>query len=107
MKKRVLALIMSTTMVAAALTGCGSSKEETPAADSAASEAGAATEEVKDYGTGEIKVWVAENVKTFTETKIKAKTSTGCWDYDAGTGRAHLIDEGGKETLSVSLACIF
>lgn len=71
MKKRVLALIMSTTMVAAALTGCGSSKEETPAADSAASEAGAATEEVKDYGTGEIKVWVAENVKTFTETKIK------------------------------------
>mgnify|MGYP002510191065 CR=1 FL=1 len=84
MKKRVLALIMSTTMVAAALAGCGSSDAETPAADSAATtetnadaEAPAtdapadATEEVKDYGTGEIKVWVAENVQTFTETKIK------------------------------------
>ena len=84
MKKRVLALIMSTTMVAAALAGCGSSeKAETPAADSAATTetkteakadapaADAATEEVKDYGTGEIKVWVAENVQTFTETKIK------------------------------------
>ena len=83
MKKRVLALIMSTTMVAAALAGCGSSEAETPAADSAATTetkteakadapaADAATEEVKDYGTGEIKVWVAENVQTFTETKIK------------------------------------
>ena len=85
MKKRVLALIMSTTMVAAALAGCGSSDAETPAADSAATtetnadaEAPAtdapadATEEVKDYGTGEIKVWVAENVQSFTETTIKA-----------------------------------
>ena len=36
MKKRVLALIMSTTMVAAALAGCGSSDAQTPAADSAA-----------------------------------------------------------------------
>ena len=85
MKKRVLALIMSTTMVAAALAGCGSSDAETPAADSAATtetnaDADApatdapadATEEVKDYGTGEIKVWVAENVQSFTETTIKA-----------------------------------
>lgn len=83
MKKRVLALIMSTTMVAAALAGCGSSEAETPAADSAATTetkteaktdapaADTATEEVKDYGTGEIKVWVAENVQSFTETKIK------------------------------------
>lgn len=82
MKKRVLALIMSTTMVAAALAGCGSSNTETPAADSAtktetkaddsATEAKTeATEEVKDYGTGEIKVWVAEGVQKFTETKIK------------------------------------
>lgn len=88
MKKRVLALIMSTTMIAAALTACGSSETaEAPAADSAATTTeakteaeapaadaattDAATEEVKDYGTGEIKVWVAENVQTFTETKIK------------------------------------
>lgn len=86
MKKRVLALIMSTTMVAAALAGCGSSSTETKtddsatkteakADDSAASTEtkadAAATEEVKDYGTGEIKVWVAEGVQNFTETKIK------------------------------------
>lgn len=32
-----------------------------------------------------------------------SKTSTGCWHYDAGTGRARLIDEAGKETISVSL----
>lgn len=84
MKKRVLALIMSTTMIAAALAGCGSSEADTTTADTtattetkteeaktetAATEA-AATEEVTDYGTGELKVWVAENVQAFTEAKI-------------------------------------
>ncbi len=85
MKKRVLALIMSTTMVAAALAGCGSSETEKapatdstttekPAADAPAADAPAAdapaTEEVKDYGTGEVKVWVAENVVEFTKTQL-------------------------------------
>lgn len=83
MKKRVLALIMSTAMVASALTACGSSdSKETPAADTTTTETkteakdetktdAPATEEVKDYGTGELKVWVPDAVKTFTETKIK------------------------------------
>lgn len=88
MKKRVLSLVMSTAMVASVLTACGSSAEA-PATDNnaaatetkteaaaattaAATTEAAATEEVTDYGTGEIKVWVAENVQTFTQDQIKA-----------------------------------
>lgn len=77
MKKRVLSLVMSTAMVASVLTACGSSAEapatdnnaaatETKTEAAAATTEAAATEEVADYGTGEIKVWVAENVQTFT-----------------------------------------
>ena len=83
MKKRVLSLVMSTAMVASVLTACGSSNTtETPAADTTTTETkteaaattteAAATEEVTDYGTGEIKVWVAENVQTFTQDQIKS-----------------------------------
>lgn len=83
MKKRVLSLVMSTAMVASVLTACGSSAEapatdnnaaatETKTEAAAATTEAAATEEVADYGTGEIKVWVAENVQTFTQDQIKA-----------------------------------
>ena len=79
MKKRVLSLVMSTAMIAAALTGCGNSETtEAPAADTTTTtEAPAkaedtATAEVTDYGTGEITVWVAENVQTFTEEQLKS-----------------------------------
>ena len=56
MKKRVLGLILSTSMVAASLTACGGS---------------GATEEKTDYGTGEVKIWVAEEVTAFTQEKVK------------------------------------
>ena len=83
MKKRVLSLVMSTAMVASVLTACGSSSEapatdnnaaatETKTEAAAATTEAAAAEEVTDYGTGEIKVWVAENVQTFTQDQIKA-----------------------------------
>lgn len=86
MKKRVLSLVMSTAMVASVLTACGSSTDsadnagaDTAAtteakADTAATETATTTaaEEVTDYGTGEIKVWVAENVQSFTEEQIAA-----------------------------------
>ena len=87
MKKRVLSLVMSTAMVASVLTACGSSAEapatdnnaaatetktEAAATTATATTEAAATEEVTDYGTGEIKVWVAENVQTFTQDQIKA-----------------------------------
>ena len=87
MKKRVLALVMSTAMIASVLTACGGSSSEAPAADTAtetkteaapAADAttndgaeAAATEDV-DYGTGEITIWVAENVTSFTQEQVKA-----------------------------------
>ena len=91
MKKRVLALVMSTAMIASVLTACGSSsdapaadtntdtntttetktetKTETTGTEAAGTEAAA---ENVDYGTGEITIWVAENVQTFTQDQIKA-----------------------------------
>ncbi len=41
------------------------------AADAAGDDAAADTSNV-DYGTGEITIWVAENVQTFTQNQIKA-----------------------------------
>lgn len=79
MKKRVLSLVMSTAMVASVLTACGGSSSEAPAADTNAetkTEAPAAEAKTEaenvDYGTGEIKIWVAENVQTFTQDQIAA-----------------------------------
>jgi len=95
MKKRVLALVMSTAMIASVLTACGgkndtpaqdtntntntnndapaadSANNDAPAADAAGDDASADTSNV-DYGTGEITIWVAENVQTFTQNQIKA-----------------------------------
>lgn len=90
MKKRVLALVMSTAMIASVLTACGGNGD-TPAPDTnndtsttnndtstansdtstANSDAPADTSNV-DYGTGAITIWVAENVQTFTQDQIKA-----------------------------------
>ncbi len=81
MKKRVLALLMTAAMVSTMLTACGgsgstSTDTTTPAADETtpAAETEAATQapEDIDYGTGEIMVWVAENVQDFTEDQIAA-----------------------------------
>ncbi len=89
MKKRVLALVMSTAMIASVLTACGgssndSSNNNAPATDTNTSNASTdnnsapadssapANDANVDYGTGEITIWVAENVQTFTENQIKA-----------------------------------
>lgn len=94
MKKRVLALVMSTAMIASVLTACGG-KNDAPAADAnnnaeantdtanndapaadtntdAANTDAPAADANVDYGTGEITIWVAENVQTFTQDQIKA-----------------------------------
>lgn len=81
MKKKALALLMSTTLVAS-LAGCGSSDNsaETNTATDTTTQTAAAdttatvekTEETTDYGTGEITVWVAENVTDFTSQQIAA-----------------------------------
>ena len=82
MKKKLVAGLMSATMAMTLLAGCGSTAEA-PAADAPAAEESAApaaeetpvaeetAEEITDYGTGDIKVWVAENTVEFTQNKIK------------------------------------
>ena len=86
MKKKILASILAATMVLG-LTACGSSGADAAAntaADTAADSAEAAAEpadtasdagadaaaEAVDYGTGEIKVWVADAVVDFTKSQI-------------------------------------
>ena len=77
MKKRLVASIMAGVMAAAMLAGCGggSSQSAAPAAAPAEEKEEAAAEpaaEDVDYGSGEIKVWVADNVVDFTNERVKA-----------------------------------
>ncbi len=86
MKKKIVSLLMTGVLAAAMLAGCGSQEapaeaapteapaaeqEAAPAAEPAAEEA--AAEDV-DYGSGEIKVWVAENAVDFTNDQLAAFT---------------------------------
>lgn len=82
MKKKLLAAILSVSMVAALLAGCGNKAAD----NSAASEGAASTEATNtesapaddaaetapadvDYGTGSITIWVAEEVNSFTKAQ--------------------------------------
>lgn len=79
MKKKLLAAILSVSMAAALLAGCGNK-----AADNSAAPDGAANTETTntesapaeaapadvDYGTGSITIWVAEEVNAFTKTQV-------------------------------------
>ena len=55
MKKKIVSMVLALTLVASMLTGCGGSKEETPAADNAATETPAAKEDAAET-TGEKEV---------------------------------------------------
>ena len=80
MKKKILASILAATMVLG-LTACGAA-EVTDAANQAAevvednadaiADAANAVADAADFGTGEIKVWVADNVVDFTNAQIKS-----------------------------------
>ena len=96
MKKKLLSVIMSAAMVATCLTGCGGAKEAANTASSVAEQAASTATEVAstateavseaaeavseaaeevadavDYGSGEVKIWVADNVVDFTKEKAE------------------------------------
>lgn len=83
MKKKVLALMMSTAMIASMLTACGGGDDNANNNDAnvnnntndvADTQAGADVPDDSnvDYGTGEITIWVAEEVSSFTSEQIAA-----------------------------------
>ena len=89
MKKKLVSVLMTAAMGATLLAGCGSQEAAQTATETAetvaetatevaetaqdtAQEATEAVEEITDYGTGDIKVWVADNVVDFTNEQIKA-----------------------------------
>lgn len=77
MKKKVLTVLLASTMTASMLAGCGdtaTSSTDTTAAEAAsgATEAAAAatTAQAIDYGSGDITIWVAENVVDLTQKLV-------------------------------------
>ena len=85
MKKKLVSVLMTAAMGATLLAGCGAQEAAQTAQETAetvqeaatevaetAQEATEAVEEITDYGTGDIKVWVADNVVDFTNEQIKA-----------------------------------
>lgn len=84
MKKKLLAALLSVSMVAALLAGCGNKEADNNAAsnEAAATETTETTEAEStdnaeeaapadvDYGTGSITIWVAEEVNAFTQAQV-------------------------------------
>ncbi len=87
MKKKLVSVLLTAAMGASLLAGCGAAETAQEAADTSASTAEAVTEvadtaasvaeaaadvaeEITDYGTGEVKVWVADAVVDFTNEQI-------------------------------------
>ena len=87
MKKKLVSVLLSAAMGASLLAGCGAQEAAQTAQDAAetvqeaaetvqetatevAETVQEAAEETTDYGTGEIKVWVADNVVDFTKGEI-------------------------------------
>ena len=72
MKKRLVSLVMSGVLAAALMTGCAGGAAPAASEPAAAAEEAAAPAADKDYGTGEIKIWVADNVVDFTNERAAA-----------------------------------
>lgn len=73
MKKKLLATLLATSMVATCLVGCGNSGDTT-GGDTGSNAAGdnSGSSEITDYGSGEIKIWVADNTVDFTKSQVDA-----------------------------------
>ena len=102
MKKKALALLMATTMVASALAGCGNSEtpetpatsgDNTPAAtQESQKEEEKPQEQAVDFGSGEIKIWVADKVVDTT----KALTDEFFAAHPEMSGYTVVIEEVGE-----------
>ena len=75
MKKKVLSTLLAVSMVATMVAGCGSKEEQADNSNSGdaavSTEQGSDVAETVDYGSGEITIWVAENVVDFTKTQAE------------------------------------
>jgi arabinogalactan oligomer/maltooligosaccharide transport system substrate-binding protein len=80
MKKRVLAVLLSTAMVAS-LSACGSSSSSSTSSTSTDTTTSTATTEDFDYGSGEITLWVAEEVVDLTKTLAEGFIADKGIDY--------------------------
>lgn len=77
MNRKLVSVLLAGAMVTGLLAGCGSSgsgntaapASTAPASEAAASEAAPAD---VDYGSGDIKVWVADNIVDFTNQQVAA-----------------------------------
>ena len=81
MKKKLVSVLLTAAMGASLLAGCGAQQAAETAQETAETVAETATEvaetveevaeAIDDYGTGEIKIWVADNVVDFTNEQVK------------------------------------
>ncbi len=87
MKKKVLSVLLAATMAATMLAGCGSndagttSGDDTQASGGEESNGGDEEEVAIDYGSGEIKIWVAEEVVSLTQELADAFIAEKGVDY--------------------------
>ena len=71
MKKKFVAALVCAAMAVGLLAGCGGNKSESASGGAAAPAESGGTEAADvDYGTGEIKIWVADNIVDFTKDTI-------------------------------------
>ncbi|MCF0129737.1 MAG: extracellular solute-binding protein [Pseudobutyrivibrio sp.] len=73
MKMKKIVAMLLTVATAASMVACGSKEAAAPAQDAApAADAATAEAPAVDYGTGEITIWVAEEVVNFTQAQCDA-----------------------------------
>lgn len=108
MKKKVLNALLCASMVATMVAGCGGNSDEgtadnsnaaAPAGTEAASNAAGDAAEVVDYGSGEIKIWVAEEVADFT----KEQAETFLASNDAFSGYTVTVESVGEGDAASNL----
>ena len=110
MKKKLVSVLLTAAMGATLLAGCGEGAAEQAAdtaeqaaetveqaaeqtAEQTADTAEQAAEEITDYGTGEIKIWVADNVVDFTNEEL-AKFTAAHPEFAGYTFTVEAVGEG-------------